>query len=530
MNKQSTSKKLKRVVIKEELVALTGHYVRAVILNQFIYWSERTKDFDQFIDEERKRDSDIALDFTKGWVYKTAEDLSDELMLGMSVSTIRRYLGKLVKSRLLDERNNPKHKWDRTLQYRPNMVKIQTDLFYLGYALEGYPLVVAISKMKNGVFEIEDQTPQNKRAIPKTTTETTTETISPSAENEPPELIQPEHGQSSGDFGDPTKGDQPINETIPPGEAVPQVSVFDENGYIIPQVETVLETMYKIGVVKMEEYDSHPHLGNIMWYHWVDSGQSVESIPLKLAEEYGYKPETSGPPENVLIDTRTPYEVDEQTQLEKGIVTYAINSEDDLTKVFGPHPQALAQYAADVARSAIETLDKEIMAEEDPETLTDVFGPNPRQQATTTPQPQPNDKPELSEADVAHLQTFGSLPGNETEAFDTIQEIRRSGWEIWDPIVERGIAYCLGAIRSKKPDFAVPNNVSVRKDWNKDVKGHLQDYQADDLKTLYGLAVDKLEKAGMSYTRPGSLTKTLPDVVDEPTATTVIDKDGGFYV
>lgn len=175
--------KLKRVVIKEELVALTGHYVQALILNQFIYWSERTKDFDQFIDEERKRDPDIVLNPTKGWVYKTAEDLSDELMLGMSVSTIRRYLGKLVTSGLLDERNNPKHKWDQTLQYRPNMVKIQTDLFHLGYALESYPLVVAISKMKNGVSKMKNQTPQNERAIPETTTESTSETPSADAEN-----------------------------------------------------------------------------------------------------------------------------------------------------------------------------------------------------------------------------------------------------------------------------------------------------------------------------------------------------------
>ena len=44
-------KKLRRVVIKEELVALTGSVDAAIVLNQMIYWSERVKDFDDFIAE-----------------------------------------------------------------------------------------------------------------------------------------------------------------------------------------------------------------------------------------------------------------------------------------------------------------------------------------------------------------------------------------------------------------------------------------------------------------------------------------------
>jgi hypothetical protein len=47
-------RKLKRVVIKEELVALTGDIIEAIILNQFLYWSERVEDFDKFIMEEKE--------------------------------------------------------------------------------------------------------------------------------------------------------------------------------------------------------------------------------------------------------------------------------------------------------------------------------------------------------------------------------------------------------------------------------------------------------------------------------------------
>lgn len=46
-------KKLKRAVIKEEFVTITKDFILAVILNQFIYWSDRVNDFDKMIEEER---------------------------------------------------------------------------------------------------------------------------------------------------------------------------------------------------------------------------------------------------------------------------------------------------------------------------------------------------------------------------------------------------------------------------------------------------------------------------------------------
>ena len=48
-------KKLKRAVIKEELVELTGDFRPALILNQFIYGIERMYDTDKYILEEKER-------------------------------------------------------------------------------------------------------------------------------------------------------------------------------------------------------------------------------------------------------------------------------------------------------------------------------------------------------------------------------------------------------------------------------------------------------------------------------------------
>lgn len=178
-------KKLKRVVIKEELVALTGDIYKAIILNQFIYWSERIADVDKFIEEESKRllvekGIESTIEKQHGWIYKKAEELSKETMLGLAPSNIRKHIQALVDNGWLDQRRNPKYKWDKTYQYRPNIVKIQKDLHLLGYSLEGYPLQLdnetldklcnidnsRISVLEIGNCETEIHNQQNEKAIP----------------------------------------------------------------------------------------------------------------------------------------------------------------------------------------------------------------------------------------------------------------------------------------------------------------------------------------------------------------------------
>jgi DNA-binding MarR family transcriptional regulator len=144
------SRKLKRAVIKEELVALTGDWLSALILNQFLYWGERVKDFDQFILEERERDPETKIELTHGWIYKTGKDLNDELMIDVAETTTRRRIQKLVEQGWIDERHNPERKWDRTLQYRPNIRRIQADLQKLGYTLDRYPLLSDAASILHG--------------------------------------------------------------------------------------------------------------------------------------------------------------------------------------------------------------------------------------------------------------------------------------------------------------------------------------------------------------------------------------------
>jgi hypothetical protein len=137
---------LRRVVIKEELVALTGDAIRAILLNQLLYWQARVRDYDRFLLEELKRrshgernDADEA-QLSNGWIYKSAEELGEEVMLGLSKQSILRRLDELVAAGWLHRRRNPKHAWDRTLQYRCDLQRIHADLLAIGYHLDGWVL------------------------------------------------------------------------------------------------------------------------------------------------------------------------------------------------------------------------------------------------------------------------------------------------------------------------------------------------------------------------------------------------------
>ena len=136
--------RLKRTVIKEEFVKLTGDFKLALVLNQMLYWSQFTKDFDRFIEEEKKRRNEPDLEVSHGWIYKTSEELAEETLIFVSPKTIREYLKKLVESGWIKERRNPHQSWDHTKQYRMNLVKLQEDLIKLGYMLNGYPIDSAI--------------------------------------------------------------------------------------------------------------------------------------------------------------------------------------------------------------------------------------------------------------------------------------------------------------------------------------------------------------------------------------------------
>lgn len=178
-------RELKRSIVKEELVALTGNLIDAVILNHLIRCQSQSRQIERFIEEERERLKSIGQELgappTRGWFYKKATELSEETMVGLAESNIRTRLKKMIAAGWVMERNNPYIKWDKTKQYRVDIRKISADLETIGYSLDGW-LIARISdsedrtsKTKDRDFETESRASEtevrecgNERAIPST--------------------------------------------------------------------------------------------------------------------------------------------------------------------------------------------------------------------------------------------------------------------------------------------------------------------------------------------------------------------------
>jgi DNA-binding MarR family transcriptional regulator len=122
-------------VIRREFVELTGNLFSAVILNQLLYWTLRVKDFDYLLEEEKKYQPSCNVSPRHGWIYKTAQELNEETMLGLSPPSIRKYLKVLIDEGWIDERKHPTEKWDHTTQYRVNLRQLQEDLIDKGRSL-----------------------------------------------------------------------------------------------------------------------------------------------------------------------------------------------------------------------------------------------------------------------------------------------------------------------------------------------------------------------------------------------------------
>lgn len=143
------SDKLKRVVIKEELVALTKDSIKAIILNQMIFWGETIERMDQQvygeIDAYKKLGNDefiykLEKKLRHGWFYKTADEMNEEIMISTR-ATVDRKMKELVTAGFFETRKNPKNKWDKKNQYRVRFHFIREELAKLGYTLDGYKML-----------------------------------------------------------------------------------------------------------------------------------------------------------------------------------------------------------------------------------------------------------------------------------------------------------------------------------------------------------------------------------------------------
>lgn len=174
------------IVIRESLVDITGSTNEAKILNQFLYWTKNTYSFAEQIKEEKKRleregDTEKRIDIDveelkAGWIYKSIDNLYDELLGDISRDTIAKCIKNLISKGFLFRRRNPRLKWDRTYQYRVDLVKISESLQEKGWTIEEFKIptfnkkqtcISEKSEFNSGKVGVQNQ--DFPEAIPETT-------------------------------------------------------------------------------------------------------------------------------------------------------------------------------------------------------------------------------------------------------------------------------------------------------------------------------------------------------------------------
>jgi DNA-binding MarR family transcriptional regulator len=192
-----TTKNLKIAVLREEFKVLTGHHIQALALNQFVYWENRTKDAKLYREEEKQRfnnENESNKELPQyGWIYKTAEELAKEILLDVHPTTVRRHLKVLEEKGYLFKRTNSRYKWDKTYQYRVNLVKVVKDLERLGYPIKDYEWLTSGEGDKKSLGDQDNSSSKENAgsrmhndsskvfdagAIPENTTKTITEITS----------------------------------------------------------------------------------------------------------------------------------------------------------------------------------------------------------------------------------------------------------------------------------------------------------------------------------------------------------------
>lgn len=163
-----SEKKLKRIVITEEFMKLTGDPVSAAILQQMLFWYEIVRENDNEIREQIKtfeklgnteKVNSLKGQIRDGWFYKTAKELAEDDLMGYtSRSTAGERLQKFEELGFLESAKLSPMGMDRKKYFRVNIPKIQEELNKIGYNLEGYPLYTKKKVETKKVEEKQEKT------------------------------------------------------------------------------------------------------------------------------------------------------------------------------------------------------------------------------------------------------------------------------------------------------------------------------------------------------------------------------------
>jgi len=136
--------KMKKAVLREDMMALTQDVTQAMVLGQMLYWTKTLDEVNDWLFEENKRLAESELpqyEYNCGWIYKSAREMRGDLMNAFSEDAIQRAFSALVTKGVLMKRHNPLLRYDRKLHYRIDILLLRRLLKDRGYEMTDFQLV-----------------------------------------------------------------------------------------------------------------------------------------------------------------------------------------------------------------------------------------------------------------------------------------------------------------------------------------------------------------------------------------------------
>lgn len=168
---------MKKAVLREDLMVLTGDLCQSMVLGQMIYWTKTLDKINDWLFEENKRlaESDIPQhDYNYGWIWKSAREMKEDLMNAFSEDAIQRAFTALTNKGILMKRNNPFVRYDRKLHYRVDLVLLRRLLRERGFEMTDFQLA-SIPQEADSIPHGAECTPHYAGAITEISKETTSE-------------------------------------------------------------------------------------------------------------------------------------------------------------------------------------------------------------------------------------------------------------------------------------------------------------------------------------------------------------------
>lgn len=119
------------VILHQDYLDICDNSIPAAIILKILeYWTDiKLSNIEQVVIENKIREKEELsfIDYDV-WIYKTYKDFIQDSLGLLKDHQVRKGLDTLLTLGFIERRNNPKYQWDRTMQYKVNIDRVQRAL------------------------------------------------------------------------------------------------------------------------------------------------------------------------------------------------------------------------------------------------------------------------------------------------------------------------------------------------------------------------------------------------------------------